>query len=102
MQSYGVPVYVTEIVVNLRNLEGPDEERFQRQAELYRLIIEAALETEKCEQLTFWGVGDKYSFAEQKEFQGVPNADTTLLDDNLQPKPAYFAVRDVLKKHAQG
>jgi endo-1,4-beta-xylanase len=98
MQSYGVPVYITEIVVNLRNVGGPDEERFQRQAEVYRLIIEAALESRLCKQLTFWGFGDKYSFAEQKEFQGSPKADATLFDDNLEPKPAYFAVLDVLRK----
>lgn len=99
MRSYGIPVYITELDVDLRNMGGTDEERFNKQAEIYKTVVEAALESGMCRQITFWGIGDKYSWLEQPQFNGSKNADPTIFDDNLEPKPAYYAVRDVLAQH---
>ena len=95
-RSWGLPVYVTEFDVDLRNVTGTEEQRFKLQADIYRMAMQAALESGVCKDIVFWGFGDKYSWLEQPEFNGSPQAQPTLFDDNLQPKPAYFAVRDVL------
>ena len=97
MRSYGIPVYITELNVDIRELGGTDTERYQRQAEIYRLVVEAALESGVCKQIIFWGFGDKYSFAEQPEFGGSDKADSTIFDDELEPKLAYAADVDALK-----
>lgn len=97
-QAYGLPVYITEMDVSLNKTPGSQEARYQLQAEIYRTVFEAALESGVCRSLSFWGAG--YSWLEQPEFQshpqGGPNADPTLWDRQYQPKPAFFAVRDVL------
>ena len=101
MKSYELPVHITELDVDLRNIDKPQAERFDMQAKLYENVIGAILKAGVCKHITFWGFGDKYSWLEQTEFNGSTNADPTLFDDDLNPKPAYFAVRDVLKKYAQ-
>ncbi len=93
MKSYGVPVYITEIDVNLANVQGTQEARYAKQATIYKEMLEASLESGVCKSFSVWGIGDKYSWL--RDSSSI--ADPTLFDDNLKPKPAYFALRDVLK-----
>jgi endo-1,4-beta-xylanase len=94
MRSYGVAVYITEFDVDLTRVSGLQSDREALQAAIYRDMLEACLESEVCKGFTVWGLGDKYSWLEA--FQALPNADPTMFDDNLQPKPAYDAVYDTL------
>jgi endo-1,4-beta-xylanase len=97
-QAYGLPVYITELDVSLNKTTGSQEERYKIQADIYRTVFEAALESDVCRSITFWGAG--YSWLEQPEFKNHqlagPSADPTLWDHQYQPKPAFFAMRDVL------
>ena len=93
MKSYGLPVYITEIDVGLKNVPGTPEERYAKQAQVYGDMFSACVETGMCKSFAVWGIGDKYSWLERAS----PNADATLYDDNLNPKPAYFAVREILR-----
>jgi len=97
MRGYGIPVYVTELDIDMKSVPGTQEERYSRQAEIYRDIIEACLESGVCEGFCVWGIGDKYSWLEWTSSK----ADPTMYDDDLNPKPAYFAVFDALA-HAVG
>ena len=101
MQRYEMPVYVTELDVNLKDVAGTEEERYDTQARVYREVIEACVESEVCKSITFWDIGDRYAWGEwpNESAQTAPGADMTLYDDNLDPKPAYYAVRKAL---AQG
>lgn len=97
MRGYGVPVHLTELDVNLKDVRGAPAERFEKQAQVYVDVIEAALESGVCESICVWEFGDRYSWLEQSWNQyGSPDADPTWLDDDLQPKPAYEAVRRAL------
>lgn len=102
MKTYELPVHITELDIDLRNIEKSQAERFDIQAKLYENVFDAILKAGVCKQITVWGFGDKYSWLEQTEFNGSAKADPTLFDDDLKPKPSYFAVRDVLQKYAQG
>lgn len=97
MQSYGVPVYITECDVDLTGINGTQEQRFAFQATIYAQIADACIESGVCKSLTFWGIGDKYSWLET--YLDEPDADATLYDDNLVPKPAYYAVQNSFYNH---
>jgi len=103
MRSYGVPVYVTEFDVNLKDVSGTQEQRFAFQANAYKEMLEACLESGVCKGFTIWGISDKNSVWEtQKGLDGYsPKANPLLYDDNLNPKPAYFALLQVLQQFAQ-
>jgi endo-1,4-beta-xylanase len=98
MQRYELPVYVTELDVNLKDVAGTRDERYAAQARIYGEVVEACLASGVCTSITFWDVGDRYAWGEWPENQALasPDADMTLFDDGLEPKPAYHAVRDAL------
>ncbi len=96
-QSYGIPVAITELDVNMSDATGTDQEKNLKQAEIYKNIFEACIESGVCHNINFWGVGDKYSwyiYALDK-----PNANPTILNDDLSPKTAYYAITQVLYEH---
>ena len=109
MRSFGLPVYVTEFDVNLKDVSGTTEERFARQAEIYRDMFAGALESGVCRSVTVFGIGDKYSWLQFRsdnplpdaqtylETWNSPNANPTPFDDDLAPKPAYYALQQVLQ-----
>lgn len=97
-QNYGLPVYVTEMDVNMKDVVGSDEDKLAKQADIYKSLVGAVLDSGSCKNISFFDSGDKYSWLERKETKGFSlNAKPTLYDDNLKPKPAYYAVLDVLK-----
>jgi endo-1,4-beta-xylanase len=104
MQSYKLPVYVTEFDVTLKGVTGSQAQRFARQAQIYKDMFEACLESGVCKSFLFWGISDKYSWLENQASSGESystDADATMFDDDLNPKPAYFTIRDVLMQYAQ-
>jgi len=88
MQSYGLPVYVTELDIDMSGVPGAREARYALQSEMYRDVFEACLESGVCRGFMVWGIGDRYSWLERASSE----ADPTLFDDELNPKPAYFAI----------
>ncbi|MDO8269562.1 MAG: endo-1,4-beta-xylanase [Candidatus Levybacteria bacterium] len=100
MQGYGLPVIVTEFGVNLKDLKGTQEERFAKQADVYRSMLSAAIESGVCKDFIVFQVVDRLAtWDKSREIPGAsPDNDPTPFDDNFQPKPAYDAMLDVLKK----
>lgn len=100
MRRYEMPVYVTELDVNLQDVAGTQDERYCTQARIYREVIEACLESGVCKSITFWDVGDKYAWGEwpEESLHTSSDADMTLFGDHLAPKPAYYAVQDALDR----
>ena len=102
MRSYGIPIYITSVDVNLKDVSGTPEQRYQVQANVFRDMLEAALESGVCSNFGIWGIGDKYSWIEWDKTYPLnsPIGDPTPFDDDYSPKPAYFAMLDVLKNAA--
>ncbi len=93
MKSYGLPVYVTEIDVGLKDVAGAPAERYARQAKIYGDMLAACQESGVCKSFAVWGIGDKYSWLERQS----ANSDPTLFDDELNPKPAFQALIQTLR-----
>jgi endo-1,4-beta-xylanase len=98
MRSYGLPVHVTELDVDLTTVGGEEDDRFAWQAQIFHDVVEACMQSTVCQSISFWGLVDKYSWLEQLLFK--PNADACLFDDDFQPKPAFYALEEVLRKYA--
>jgi len=93
MQSYGLPIHVTEIDVDLGNLIVKEEERYAIQAKVYEEMLSACLESGVCESFSFWGIGDKFSWLIRYSALAAPAP----FDSDLNPKPAYFALLEALR-----
>lgn len=65
----------------------------EQYAELFRLFVK---HKEKMERVTFWGFTDGISWLNTWPWKRTNHA--LLFDRNAEPKPAFYAIADVLKK----
>lgn len=94
----GLEVHVTEMDVRTYRffpewLLGSREDPQRAQVRIYREAMEVVLGDPAVRLFVTWGVTDRYSWIPGDT--GHPDA-PLLFDADYQPKPAYFAVRDVL------
>jgi endo-1,4-beta-xylanase len=87
----GVDVALTE--VDVRMPLPVTDEKLQTQADYYSRLTQACLAVRRCVAFTVWGFTDAHSWV-PGFFDGEGAA--CLYDEQLRPKPAYFAVRDDL------
>jgi endo-1,4-beta-xylanase len=102
-RSLGIDVYVTEWDIRLGLVPGTQEARFNTQARAYAALLEACLEA-GVRSLSLFGIPDKLNWLEDPNLTppwGGPDADPTPFDDNYNPKPSCFALRDVLLSHVK-
>jgi endo-1,4-beta-xylanase len=90
LAALGVEVQITELDVRLEQPAGP--EALAQQAQIYAELTRAAL-AYKASALITWGMTDRFSWI-PGHFRGQGSA--LLFDEQLRPKPAAAAVRDVL------
>lgn len=64
------------------------------QAQIYGDVVSEALNAGITE-ISFWGFTDKHLYT------WLPGAKPLLFDENYNPKPAYFAVRDALRNFVE-
>ncbi|MHC6592778.1 endo-1,4-beta-xylanase [Arthrobacter sp. C152] len=64
------------------------------QAQIYGDIVTEALNA-GIKEISVWGFTDKHLYS------WLPGAKPCLLDENYNPKPAYFAVRDALRNYVE-
>ncbi len=104
LKDLGIPIRITEFDVRLTNVQGSSEQRFALQADIYKRVCEALLESNAGVSISVQNPGDKYSWLETPPVPtfGGPTAQPTPWDDDLNAKPAYYAMLDVLKQAAQG
>jgi endo-1,4-beta-xylanase len=98
--ALGLKVEFTEVDIRLivsyrYNMEKPENE-LEQQGEAYARLVREALSVPGCTGITIWGVSDNYSWIPSLfKGEGAP----TLFDDNLDPKPAYYAVHRALAEN---
>jgi len=89
--ALGLDVRITELDVALKL--PADEKALAAQAAVYAKAARACLRVDRCRGITVWGFTDRFSWIpmSQKGFGAA-----TLLDRDLEPKPAYRAFADEL------
>jgi len=90
----GLQVSITELDIRMNDSENQTT-GFQTQANNYRSLMEIALRNPNVKTFVVWGFTDKYSWV-PGTFPGTGRA--LIFDSNLNPKPAYDAIKDVLMK----
>jgi GH35 family endo-1,4-beta-xylanase len=96
----GLQVQITEIDVRYQGETTPDI--LQRQADTYRAVLEACMDADNCTAFITWGVTDKFTWLRSPNLGFFENTTVQplLFDDNYAPKPAYFALLDLLASRA--
>jgi endo-1,4-beta-xylanase len=91
--ALGVGVYVTEFDVTMQDFHGTPEEKEIRQAFIYHDMLRACIESNVCKSFALLGVTDKETWYNEL---CCPASDPLPFDDNYQPKPAFWAMREAL------
>ena len=66
-------------------------------AEFYGEIVGACMAVPGCTAVTTWGIDDSRTWLDSNpEFSILAPHQPLLFDASLEPKPAYFAVRDAM------
>jgi endo-1,4-beta-xylanase len=85
----GLEIHITEMDVKLIG-SAPKAQRLKAQAQVYRKVLEVCLKQPACKVFTLWGFTDAHSWLSASE--------PLIFDDLYQPKPAYQALVEALKK----
>ena len=97
LTALGVQVHITELDVSLPLDAATGQARpedLQRQAEVYREIVRACLQSPGCTAIQTWGFTDRHSWIGSHS-HGTRGA-ALPFDRAYQPKPAYEAMREEL------
>jgi GH35 family endo-1,4-beta-xylanase len=89
-------LHVTECDVNLHATPGSRQERWALQAQYYYEMFRLFIEAGGREFITFNESDDHSWFNNMPDPWGGPDAEATLFTPDLQPKPAYYALREAL------
>jgi GH35 family endo-1,4-beta-xylanase len=89
--ALGLDVAITEMDVRTDSGDSPEQKR-QTQARIYADYARACRMQPRCTSFTTWGISDRYSWWENPEWAPLP------FDDNLNPKPAFTALEDWIKR----
>jgi endo-1,4-beta-xylanase len=87
--ALGMRVEITEMSVGTEFYPGTPAEQEQAQAQAYREDATACWDIAACQRLTTWGLYDGLSWA-------ADGTSPLLFDEDLQPKPAFYAVEQAL------
>jgi endo-1,4-beta-xylanase len=102
--SMGLQVFVTELDINERKLEGTVAERDAAIAHIYKNYVTMMLGEPNVTALLTWGITDKYTWLNSPKYaraDGKPQRDL-LFDSDYQPAPAFFAYRDAIDTRRNG
>jgi endo-1,4-beta-xylanase len=96
LADLGVFVELTELDVSINYFRG-DPDPFARQAEFYGEVVEACMAVPRCTAVTTWGIDDSRTWLDRSPpFDTLAPHEPLLFDAVLEPKPAYFAMRDAV------
>ncbi len=105
MQKFGdlgVKIYITELDVDVSKVPGTQAQKWAYEATVYHDMLQACLESKVCTSFATWGISDATSWLScvGAGCSQIPPADPLMFDREYNPKPAYFAVQDLLQQGA--
>ena len=102
LTALGLQVHITELDVSLPLDSSGQAQRSDllRQAEVYRAIVRACLQSQGCTAIQTWGFTDKYSWIGSHS-HGTRGA-ALPFDRTYKPKPAYDAILEEISAQSPG
>ncbi len=93
LAALGLEVQITEMDVKIQDDARPMQARLDAEAQIYHDMLSACLAVKQCTAFVMWGFTDRHSWIPGAT--GHPDA-PLIFDEEYRPKPAYFALVDVL------
>lgn len=92
LAGLGLQVQITEMDVRIQEPATSDD--LAQQAKVYADVLHVCVSAPNCSAFVMWGLTDAHSWISYT----YPGLDSALIFDKAyQPKPAYYAILDVLK-----
>ncbi len=101
LTALGVQVHITEMDVALpldTQKKLSNQTDLSAQADIYRFVATACIQQRGCTAFQTWGFTDKYTWI--PGFTKGAKGEPLLFDSDYIAKPAYNALRDVLRQQA--
>jgi endo-1,4-beta-xylanase len=94
-RKLGLSTHITEL--DIRIPKPVTTEKLREQERLFAIVFRAAVESAVIDDVVMWGFTDRYSWITSGDT--FPN-DTAgvILDERLQPRPAFYAVQSELAR----
>src|SRR5208282_3509749 len=101
LTALGLQVHITELDVALPIASSGQAQSYdlQKQAEIYRQVVRACLESRGCSAIQTWGFTDKYSWIVSHSH--ATEGAALLFDRSYQPKPAYDAMIEEISRNRE-
>jgi endo-1,4-beta-xylanase len=96
LTELGLKVNISEMDLALGLLPGEMPAKLKAQADVYARIVRACTKENGFTGVTFWGYSDKYSWLNWRRGKNT-RPRPLLFDENMKPKPAFFAVQEAFK-----
>jgi len=91
-------IHITEMDLRMNLSSDSEMVKMNAQADTYRKVFGTCLAVPRCKVFVTWGLTDKYSWI--PDYTGYPDA-PLLFNENFQPKPAYYAILELLEGQRQ-
>src|SRR6266571_3927138 len=95
LAALGLEVQITEMDVKIQGDPRPMQVRLDAEAQIYHDMLSTCLVVEQCTAFVMWGFTDRHSWIPGAT--GHPDA-PLIFDAAYHPKPAFFALMDVLNQ----
>jgi endo-1,4-beta-xylanase len=97
LADLGLRVHVTELDVRMKLNGAPTPEQLAVQAEVYRRVLAACLDSPRCDSLGLWGFMDRHSWIPHF-YKGKGAA--LIFDEEYRKKPSYHAMAVELRSRS--
>ena len=95
LAALGLEVQITEMDVKIQDDPRPMQVRLDSEAQIYRNMLSTCLSVKQCTAFVMWGFTDRHSWIPG----ATGHADAPLIfDAAYHPKPAFFALLNVLNQ----
>lgn len=91
----GLEVYVTELDVNMNDVQADSDSKDTLQANVYYEMLRACIESKVCHSFALLGITDDETWY---NYMGLKDPRPLPFDRDYRPKQAFFSMRDALSQ----
>jgi endo-1,4-beta-xylanase len=104
LRGMGLQVFVTELDINEKKLEGSVGERDAAIARLYKEYVTMMVAEPNVSAVLTWGITDRYTWLDGPKYARPDGQPQRCLpfDSDYHPAPAFFAYRDAIATRRPG